>query len=226
MMVQQASGDGTRDGPFSRLTFTMREGRIGLKAEPAYSDGTRRLSIGCGHARGGPAELPYGFWGYTLPGLPRFSYPRELSVVRKELAKLTPQTDEGEQRRIMREISIQHGLGEVFPEMAKLCEAYPAESDFPRGFVQCAKGVEECQALAIGSLDRKPSSTMVELLAQMIVEGGERAGGIDLRDYFSALAHRPDLPSAVRRNAEGWDKAIRDRHPRKDAAKLNSDPGN
>jgi hypothetical protein len=225
LMKQTGGGDAATPFFTARSRFTMRDGKMGLHVEPAYY---RQMSfnVGSGYVRNNGEGAPYWRWGYQLPGLPWFSYPRELSALRKELAALTLETDEGKQRELMHEIGLQHGLGRAFPEIARLCEAHPKERDFPRGFIQHARSVEECRALVLESLARKPSYTMVTLLAQMIAEGGDKAGEIDLRDYLSALARRSDLPPGVKRHAEGCVKSIRERHPRKAPAKPNPDPGN
>lgn len=218
VLVSQV-GTGSGGSGSSESVLEMRGGKVRLSVDPAYARDDQTLRVSCGPTSGGDGGTPYSYWGYHVPGLPPLRHPRWLPALRKELATLTPGTDETKQRNVMRELYLQHALGEAFPEIARLCEAHPEEEDFPRNFVGHARAAEECHALVLESLSRKPSWTMVEVLTQMIVKGQDRVGEIDLRDYLSALARRPNLPPTVKRHAGSWDKTIRERHPRKAPAK-------
>ena len=218
-VLMEQTGTGSGGNRNSRAVLEMRDRRLRLRVEPAGAQDSQELQISCGPTSDDAGGAPYSYWGYHVPGLPSLRHPRWLPVLRKELATLTPGSDETKQRNVIRELYLQHALGKAFPEIARLCEAHPEEEDFPRWLVGHAKTVEECHALVLESLDRRPSWTMVEVLGRMIIEGQDEVAEIDLREYLSALARRPDLLPAVKRHAESWDKSIRKHHPRKVPAK-------
>lgn len=216
LMQQEKHGGGGEFAATGRLHLSLHQGRTRLQVEPAYHyhSGDAPLSIGCGYAQNTPESIPYYLLGYSIPGFPDFRYPRELPALQEELATLTPATDEAKQRALMRELNLEHALTSEFPQLAKLCETYPAEKDFPRGYVDYAVRTEGYQPLVLESLDRKPSCMMAEILARLACKELDEIGKTDLRDRFLAFAARTDLPPEVKSHANSWAKGLRDRPPR------------
>jgi hypothetical protein len=211
LLQQQKHADGGEAPATCRLRLSMYHGRMGLQIEPAYHYYSREppLSIGCGYARDIPGTIPYYFWGYSIPGLPRFRYPRELPVLRKELAALTPATDEAQQSEILHEIGIQHGLGKVLPEIARLSEAYPTAVDFPKRFIDRVLSAGGYEEELLASLTRRPTRTTVRLLGKTIEKGMDTVGETDLRELLAKLADDGDLPAAVRKCAQSQLESVR-----------------